>query len=311
MANFYKGAIAFGLVYIPISLSVSVKDNDIGFNMIDKHTLSRVKYKKTCVDCKNREIKNEDIVKGYQYEKGKYVIFTNKDFEKIKTAQDRNIVIDQFVKLEEIDPIYYDKAYYVKPSGADKAFNVLLSAMEKQGKAAIAKTVLGTKETLIVIRVRDGKMLVNSLFFYEEIQKSPEIKKSKILKQELDLATNLINQMTAPFKPEKYKDEFNLKIKKAIKKKIEGKEIVETQEESEPARVVDIMEALQKSLSGVNKSKKNKEESEEECETCKVKKVQKTTKNKSTKPNKTNNTTKQKSTKSASKRQPQKTKKKI
>ena len=171
MANSYKGAIAFGLVYIPITLSVSVKDNDIGFNMIDKQTMTRVKYKKTCVDCKNREIKNEDIVKGYQYEKGKYVIFTDKDFEKIKTEQDKNIVIEQFVKLDEIDPIYYDKAYYVNPAGATKAFNVLLSAMEKQNKAAIAKTVLGTKETLICIRVRDGKMLVNSLYFYEEIQK--------------------------------------------------------------------------------------------------------------------------------------------
>ena len=85
MANSYKGAIAFGLVYIPITLNVSVKDNDIGFNMIDKKTMTRVKYKKTCIDCQNREIKNEDIVRGYQYEKGKYVIFTDKDFEKIKT----------------------------------------------------------------------------------------------------------------------------------------------------------------------------------------------------------------------------------
>ena len=248
MANSYKGAIAFGLVYIPITLSVSVKDNDIGFNMIDKHTLTRVKYKKTCVDCKNREIKNEDIVKGYQYEKGKYVIFTDKDFENIKTPQDKNIVIEQFVKLEEIDPIYYDKAYYVNPSGATKAFNVLLSAMEKQNKAAIAKTVIGTKETLICIRVRDGKMLVNSLYFHEEIQKSPDIKKTQVNKKELELATTLINQMTEPFKPEKYKDEFNIKIKKAIKKKIEGKQIVEPKSKHEPEKIVDIMQALQKSL---------------------------------------------------------------
>ncbi|MGN1212865.1 MAG: Ku protein [Christensenellales bacterium] len=258
MANSYKGAISFGLVYIPITLSVSVKDNDIGFNMIDKQTMTRVKYKKTCVDCKNREIKNEDIVKGYQYEKGKYVIFTDKDFEKIKTPQDKNIVIEQFVKLDEIDPIYYDKAYYVNPSGAVKAFNVLLQAMEKQNKAAIAKTVIGTKETLICIRVRDGKMLVNSLFFYEEIQKSPDIKKTQVNKKELELATTLINQMTEPFKPEKFKDEFNLKIKKAIKKKIEGKQIIQPKTQKEPEKIVDIMEALQKSLSkGKGKSKQS------------------------------------------------------
>ena len=120
--------------------------------------------------------------------------------------------------------------------------------MEKQNKAAIAKTVIGTKETLICIRVRDGKMLVNSLFFHEEIQKSPDINKSTVNKKELDLATNLINQMTEPFKPEKFKDEFNIKIKKAIKKKIEGKEIVSPNEHKEPTKIVDIMEALQKSL---------------------------------------------------------------
>lgn len=244
----YKGAIAFGLVYIPISLSVSVKNNDIGFNMIEKKTMTRIKYKKTCVDCNNKEVKNEDIVKGFQYEKDKYVIFTDKDFEKIKSQKDKNIVIQQFVNLDEIDPIYYDKAYYVNPVGADKAFNVLLEAMEKQNKAGIAKTVLGTKETLIVIRVRDGKMLINTLFFHEEIQKSPVIKKSKIQKKELDLAINLINQMTEPFKPEKFKDEYNLKIKKAIKQKIAGNEIIESKDEPKPAKIINLMEALQKSI---------------------------------------------------------------
>ncbi|MGN0961016.1 MAG: Ku protein, partial [Christensenellales bacterium] len=109
MAYSYKGAITFGLVYIPINLVVSVKEHDIGFNMLEKKTKSRVKYKKTCVDCNDKEVKNEDIVKGYQYEKDKYVIFTDEDFEKIKTEKDKNITIEQFVNIEEIDPIYYDK----------------------------------------------------------------------------------------------------------------------------------------------------------------------------------------------------------
>ena len=157
MAYSYKGAITFGLVYIPITLELSVKEHDIGFNMLEKKTKSRVKYKKTCVDCNNKEISNEDIVKGYQYEKGKYVIFTDEDFEKIKTPKDKNITIEIFVNLDEIDPIYFDKAYYVKPIGADKAFHVLLKAMESEKKAGIAKTVLGTKETLVLLRVRNGK----------------------------------------------------------------------------------------------------------------------------------------------------------
>lgn len=247
---YYKGAISFGLVYIPITLSASVKENDIGFNMIEKHTMSRVKYKKTCVDCDDKEVKNEDIVKGFQYEKGKYVIFTDSDFEKIKTEKDKNITISQFVDLKEIDPIYFDKAYYVNPTGAgaEKAFNVLLAAMEKQNKAGLAKTVLGTKETLVLIRANQGKMLLSTLYFFDEIQKPQEIKKSKIEAKELDLAVSLIQQMSEPFRPEEFKDEYNEKLKKAIKRKIAGHEIVEEKEEEKPAKIINLMDALQKSL---------------------------------------------------------------
>lgn len=248
MAYSYKGAIEFGLVYIPITLSACVKNNDIGFNMIDKHTMSRIKYKKTCVDCNDKEVKNEDIVKGYQYEKGKYVIFTDKDFEKIKSPKDKNISIQQFVSVNEVDPIFFDKSYYVQPVGADKAFNLLLEAMKKQNKAGLAKTVLGTKETLILIRAQGDKMLLNTLFFNEEIQKAPAINTSKISKKELDLASSLITQMTAKFEPQKFKDEYNEKIKKAIKQKIAGNDIVEPKRAREPAKIINIMEALQKSL---------------------------------------------------------------
>lgn len=255
MGYSYKGAIAFGLVYIPITLSVSVKENEIGFNMIERKTMSRVKYKKTCLNCNNKEVKNEDIVKGYEYEKDKYVIFTDKDFEKIKTQKDKNITIIQFVYLAEIDPVYFDKSYYVTPKGADRAFAVLLEAMEQENKAGIAKTVLGTKETLILIRARNGKMIINTLYFHSEIQKCPEIKKSKIPKKELDLAKTLIDQMTEPFKPEIFKDEYNEKLKKAIKRKIAGNEIVEAKETDAPCKVIDLMDALQKSLSSDAKNK--------------------------------------------------------
>ncbi|MBR6779220.1 MAG: Ku protein [Clostridia bacterium] len=248
MAYSYKGAITFGLVYIPITLSACIKENDIGFNMLDKKTMSRIKYKKTCVDCNDKVVNNEDIVKGYQYEKDKYVIFTTKDFDKLKSPKDKNITIEQFVNLDEIDPMYFDKAYYVNPVGADKAYKVLLQALEKQKKAGIAKTVLGTKEVLIVIRARDGVMLVNTLYFHSEVQSAPAIKKVTVAKKELDLAMNLIEQMTEPFKPEKFKDEYHLKVKKAIKQKIAGNEIIESKDEKEPVKIINLMEALQKSL---------------------------------------------------------------
>lgn len=256
MAYSYKGAITFGLVYIPINLSLSVKENEIGFNMLDRKTKSRVKYKKTCVDCNDKEVKNEDVVRGYQYEKDRYVIFTDEDFEKIKSNKDKNITIEQFVSLDEVDPIYFDKAYYVNPIGANKAYHVLLKAMESENKAGIAKTVLGTKETLLLLRSRGGKMVVNTLYFYNEVQKGPDISLTKISKQELELAKDLINKMSSPFKIEKYKDEYYEKLKKAIKRKISGNEIIETKNEKEPMKIVDLMEALQRSVG--TKRKKDK-----------------------------------------------------
>ncbi len=248
MAHSYKGSLSFGFVYIPITLHSTIKNNDISFNLLDKKTMSRVKYKKTCTDCENREVKQEDIVKGYEYEEGKFVVFDEKDFEKIKSKKDKNITIEQFVDLKEIDPLYFDKPYYVVPTGAEKAYNVLLSAMEETGKAAIAKTVLGTKETLIMIRAKDGEMLLNTLFFEEEVTKNPvkEIK-DQSSKQEKELAKNIIKSMTGHFEPEKYKDEYREKVQKAIEQKIAGKEIKSPKEKSE-GKIINLMEALQKSL---------------------------------------------------------------
>ncbi|MDD4816253.1 MAG: Ku protein [Clostridia bacterium] len=255
MAYSYKGAITFGMVYIPITLSVSIKDNDIGFNMLDKKTMSRVKYKKTCVDCDDKEIKNENIVKGFQYEKDKYVIFDDKDFEKIKSPKDKNITILQFVDLNEIYPIYFDKAYYVNATGGEKAFAVLAEAMESKKKAGIAKTVLGTKETLLLIRAKAGRIFANTLYFFEEVQEAPSVKAVKTTKKELELAVSLINQMSEKFKPEKFKDDYHQKIVKAIKTKIAGKKIVQAKAEVKPTNVINLMEALKLSLAGNKKVK--------------------------------------------------------
>ena len=253
MAYSYKGSISFGLVYIPVTLHSTIKNNDIGFNMIDKKTMSRVKYKKTCADCDGREVRQEDIVKGYEYEEGKYVLFDEKDFEKLKSKKDKNITIEQFVNLAEIDPLYFDKPYYVAPTGAEKAFSVLLSAMEEEGKAAVAKTVLGTKETLIAIRAKDGQMLLNTLFFAEEVTKNPakEIK-NEASEAEIRMAKTIIESMTGKFEPEKNKDEYREKVLAAIEQKISGKEINSPRERSE-GKVIDLMDALQKSLLAVKK----------------------------------------------------------
>ena len=252
MAYSYKGSISFGLVYIPIKLFASTKSNDVGFNMLDKNTMSRIKYKKTCVDCDGKEVKNEDIIKGFQYEKDRYVIFENDDFEKLKTKKDKNITIEQFVNIEEIDPVYYEKAYYVIPTGGEKPFALLLKAMEDKGKVGIAKTILGTKETLIAIRVKDGKMLLNTLFFNDEVQVNTAKKlEIEINKNELNLAETLVQNMTSKFEPEKYKDEYRERLQQAIESKIAGKEIIAPKEKGE-TKIINLMEALEKSVKKSN-----------------------------------------------------------
>lgn len=263
LAYSYKGSISFGFVYIPITLHASTQEHGISFHLLDKKTKSRVKYKKTCVDCKDKEIKNEDIIKGYEYEKGKYVLFDDDDFEKIKSIKEKSIVIEQFVNLDEIDPIYYQKAYYVVPTGAEKAYYLLLQAMEQENKAGLAKSIIGTKENLIIIRAKNHQMILNTLFFEDEIKSNPNQEiTEKVTQAELKLAKTLIQEMTAPFKPKQYKDEYHQKIKKAIEAKIAGKKIVAVKEKAQ-VPIVDLMEALKNSLKQTKKLKTKKDSTSE------------------------------------------------
>ncbi len=250
MAYSFKGAISFGLIYIPITLHNAVQSNQIGFNLIEKNTMSRVRYKKTCQDCDGREVKQKDIVKGYEYEEGKYVIFANDDFEKIKSKRDKNIIIEAFVQLSEIDPVYYDRPYYVVPEkGAERAFALLKEAMEADGRAGIARSVLGAKETLVALRVKNGVMYLNTMHFHEEIRPAPYLSPEiELQEQELSLASALIAAMAKPFEPENYVDEYRQKIERAIAAKIQGKEIV-VREEDDFNPALDLMTALQESLS--------------------------------------------------------------
>lgn len=256
MAYANKG-ITFGLIYIPVSLNPAVKSGDISFNLLDKNTMSRVKYKKTCVDCGGKEVKEEDIVKGYEYEKGKYVVFEDGDFEKIKTKKENNITIERFVDIEEIDPVYFDKAYYAKPTGAEKAYALLAKAMEDENKAGLAKTVLGTKEVLMTVRAKDGILLVNTLHFEAEIQKKPEISvETTHGDKELEMAKTIIKAMTDKFNAGEYRDEYTQKVKAAIEAKIEGRSLSAPEEKEE--NVTNLMEALKLTLKKYSPEEKPK-----------------------------------------------------
>ena len=246
-----KTAISFGLVHIPVSLHTATTDADIRFNQLHKDTKERIRYKKTCPNC-GGEVKAEDIVKGFEYEKDKYVIISDDDFEKIKTEKDRTIQILHFTDLNQIDPVYYDKTYHAIPElGGEKAFELLRRAMLDEKKIAVAKTVLGTKETLLALIPNDEGILAETMFYVDEVKELPKTySKQPVDEAELAMAKTLILSMIKPFDPSMYCDEYQARLKELISQKIAGKETVSAP--SEPhGNVIDLMEALKKSVEGV------------------------------------------------------------
>lgn len=252
MAVAHKGSISMGLVLIPVGLYKTTTDNDIHFNQLEKESKARIKYKKYCSHC-NKEVTADDIIKGYEYEKDKYVIMTDDDLEKIKTKKDRTIHIIQFANMSEVDPIYFEKDYYAVPdTGAEKAFELLRQSMLMQGKVAIAKTVMGTNQKLIVLYPLEDGIIVKTLYYADEIVSIPkQVPKMELDENELLMAKMLIENMTKPFQAAAFKDEYQERLREAIMKKIQGKEIVST-ESPEQNNVIDLMEALQRSLKLTN-----------------------------------------------------------
>ena len=252
MAVSHRGAISFGMVHIPVGLYTATQDNDIHFIQLCKEDGSRVKYKKVCAHC-GKEVGTEDIVKGFEYEKGKYVTMTDDDFKKAKTEKDKTIHILHFAELDSIRPIYFDKTYHAVPErGGDKAYELLRRAMKEEGKVAIAKTVIGTKQKLLALIPTDEGILAEALFFADEVKEAPKnIPQPEVSEAELSMAKTLIGAMVQEFRPQDYKDEYQARLWDIIQQKIQGKEITVPQENSE-ATVIDIMEALKQSLAKVN-----------------------------------------------------------
>lgn len=260
MAVAHKGSISMGMVLIPIGLYKTTVDNDIHFNQLEKESKARIKYKKYCSHC-GKEVSAENIVKGYEYAKGKYVVMTEDELERIKTKKDKTIHILQFAKMSEVNMIYYEKDYYAIPdAGAEKAYELLRQALLSEKKVAIAKTVIGTNEKLLVLYPLKDGMIVKTLFYEDEIAAIPkQINRMKLDDNELDMAKLLIQNMTAPFDASAFQDEYQARLREAIQKKIQGQEIV-IADTGAPNNVIDLMEALKKSveMTGNNSDKKRK-----------------------------------------------------
>ncbi|MGL5437429.1 MAG: Ku protein [Lachnospiraceae bacterium] len=239
----HKSAISVGLLYIPVSLQKATRDISISFNQLTKDTHERIQYKKYCPNCTN-EVPAANIIKGYEYQKGKYVVVDNDELEKIKTKKDKTIHIEHFAKLSEVDQIYYEKNYYLVPDpGAEKAYELLRQAMFSQKEVGVAKTVIGTTEQLLVLYPTKDIIIAKTLFYQEEIQPIPKSANSKVEKAELDMAKMMISSMTKSFDIAAYHDEYQQRLREAIEQKIKGQEIVNI-DSSAPDNIIDLMEAL-------------------------------------------------------------------
>ena len=280
MHTVWKGSISFGLVNIPVKMFTATEDKDIRFKYIHKECHTPVKYKKMCPTC-NKEVQPDDIVRGYEYEPGKYVILTNEDFESIETNSEKTVEIIDFVKLEEVDPIYFDKTYFLAPQETGgKAYTLLREALNGKDKIAVAKITIRERESLAVIRVYKNVIILETIFYPDEVRDFKQVpgipENLQITKAELDMAIELIENLTTVFNPEKYVDTYREKLVECINAKVEGKEIV-IKKEAEKDNIVSLMEALKKSIQMSKGSKKETKDINAEKTDDNTKKAKKAT----------------------------------
>jgi DNA end-binding protein Ku len=262
----WSGAISFGLVNVPIKLYSAVSKKTVRFHQLNGETGSRIQQKR--VDATTgEEVAYESLVKGYELTKDRYVIINPDELEALDPEKSRTIDIEDFVDLSDIDPIYYDHPYYLVPDkGAAKAYGLLLNAMKESGRVAIARVVLRSKEQLVAIRpARDGDVLMMETMIFadevvpkEDLDGLPEAEELQVSDREVKMAQQLIESLATDFEPERYRDEYREKVLELIEAKASGEEIAIAPEAPAPAKVPDLMAALEASLAAVSSDEKPK-----------------------------------------------------
>jgi DNA end-binding protein Ku len=277
----WSGTISFGLVNVPVKLYSAVHDQDIHFSQFDKNG-NHIRYKRVS-EKTGREIDYSDIVKGYEVKKGQFVMVDPDELASYKPESTKTIEISDFVDLDEIDPIYYENTYYLASDGkaAEKAYNLLLEAMEKQDKAAIGKVVIRTKQYLAAIRPLDGVLALSTMRFADEVVATSEVKNgssgkgASVSKREVDMASQIIDSLTSEWDPKRYHDTYREQVLELLKKKAQGKEIVVDEPEEEQGQVLDLMAALEASLEEAKKGGAKKSTSRARKSTKSTKKTSK------------------------------------
>ena len=262
MRAIWKGSISFGLVNIPIALFPATRKEELSFRLLRRSDLSPVNYKRVA-EKDGKEVPWDEIVKGYEYEKGKYVVLKNEDFQRVDLEATQTVDIQDFVDQEEIDPMFFYKPYYLEPQkGGDKAYVLLRDALEESKKVGIAKVVIKTRQYLAGVKAEDGVLVLELMHFAEELADSGELhvpKKIQPGKREINMAKALIDSMSSKWNPEKYRDDYREALMEVIEEKVEagGKEIEEKPKKApKPTKVIDLVSVLQKSLEQTGAKKK-------------------------------------------------------
>jgi DNA end-binding protein Ku len=250
----WKGSISFGLVNIPIALYPATRREELKFRLLRKSDLSPVNYKRVA-EKDSKEVPWDQIVKGYEYEKGKYVVLKDEDFQRVDLEATQTVDIQDFVNQDEIDPMFFYKPYYLESQkGGDKAYALLRDALKDSGKVGIAKVVIKTRQYLAGVKPENGALVLELMHFADELadpQKLHVPKKTEVGKREINMAKSLIDSMSSKWNPEKYHDEYREALMEVIEEKVEagGKEIEEKPRKApKPTKVIDLVSVLQKSL---------------------------------------------------------------
>lgn len=254
----WNGSISFGLVNVPVKLYNTVRRRNISFNQLRASDGCRIRLKKVC-SADGTEVTHDNIVKGYEIAPDKYVVITEEELNALQPKSARTIDIEDFVNLDQIDPLYFEQSYYLAPDkGAAKAYSLLLAAMKKTNKVAIAKVVMRNKEYLAAIRPIGRALSLATMYFADEIVAHEEIETLPETDvepndRELAMAEQLINSLTADFTPAKYRDEYREKVLELIEKKAEGQTVSAQPAPEKGGKVIDLMAALEASLNAINK----------------------------------------------------------
>ena len=252
MRSLWRGSISFGLVNIPVRLYTATEEKSVRFNLLHRACRTPIKYQKVCPVC-DRVVDPGEIVRGYEYDRNRYVIMEEEDFESLPLPTAKQVEILDFVELSEIDPIYYEKSYYLEPEqGAEKAYALLRRAMKEMGRVAIAKVAIRSRESLACVRVYGRALVMETMFYPDEIRSADRLagiaEEPALGEREVAMAAQLIDNLTEPFDPGKYRDHYREALLAAIDMKIQGEALTPQAAPPAAGKVIDLMEALEASL---------------------------------------------------------------